>query len=228
MSNTKTNKIQVAFASLPTLQAPAIPVPVQKENSGKKYVSYGNDNRYPDYLLSLYEGCSTLKAIIDGNVNYVMGDDMQVAPSPMEPIKVSETVRECARDWYISVLFMAFNFRSGAASFTSTSQIDATTGVSMVQTQLVMNFGKMEAVKRTEIQALLTGEVQVIAIDNNGIAWLLGKDTPVVPVGSQNGQTGAAKTEANQYSITLQDDAAELPYPFKDDTVYAGVITEVV
>lgn len=124
--------------------------------------------------------------------------------------------------------FMAFNFRSGAASFTSTSQIDATTGVSMVQTQLVMNFGKMEAVKRTEIQALLTGEVQVIAIDNNGTAWLLGKDTPVVPVGSQNAQTGAAKTEANQYSITLQDDAAELPYPFKDDTVYAGVITEVV
>lgn len=101
MSNTKTNKIQVAFASLPALQAPAIPVPVQKENSGKKYVSYGNDNRYPDYLLSLYEGCSTLKAIIDGNVNYVMGDDMQVAPSPMEPIKVSETVRECVRDWYI-------------------------------------------------------------------------------------------------------------------------------
>ena len=101
MSNTKTNKIQVAFASLPALQAPAIPVPVQKENSGKKYVSYGNDNRYPDYLLSLYEGCSTLKAIIDGNVNYVMGDDMQVAPSPMEPIKVGETVRECVRDWYI-------------------------------------------------------------------------------------------------------------------------------
>lgn len=123
--------------------------------------------------------------------------------------------------------FMAFNFRAGAASFTSTSQIDATTGVSMVQTQLVMNFGKMEAVKRTEIQALLTGEVQVIAVDNNGIAWLLGKDTPVVPVGAQNGQTGAAKTEANQYSITLQDDAAELPYPFKDDTVYSAVITEV-
>lgn len=123
--------------------------------------------------------------------------------------------------------FKAFNFRAGAASLTSTSTIDAVSGINMVQTQLVMNFGRMESVKRTEIQALLQGEVQVIAVDNNGIAWFLGKDTPVVAIGSQNGQTGAAKTEANQYSITIQDESAELPYPFTDSTVYAGVIEEV-
>lgn len=123
--------------------------------------------------------------------------------------------------------YMRFNFRKGAASFTSTSQIDATSGVSMVQTQLVMNFGKMETTKRTEIQALLQGEVQVIVVDNNGISWLLGYDAPVVAIGSQNAQSGAAMTEANQYTITLQDDSAALPYAFTDATVYAGVITEV-
>lgn len=124
--------------------------------------------------------------------------------------------------------YKAFNFRTGAASMTSTSQIDAVSGVSMVQTQLVMNFGRMDATKRAEIQALLTGEVMVIAVDNNGVAWLLGKDTPVVAIGAQNAQTGAAKTEANQYSITIQDESAELPYPFTDSTVYAGVVDEVV
>lgn len=123
--------------------------------------------------------------------------------------------------------YMAFNFRAGAASMTSTSTIDAVSGTTMVSTQLVMNFGRMEATKRTEIQALLQGQVQVIAVDNNGIAWLLGGGSPVLAVGSQNGQTGAAKTDANQYTITLQNDEAFLPYPFKDDTVYAGVITEV-
>ena len=123
--------------------------------------------------------------------------------------------------------FKAFNFRSGAASMTSTSQIDAVSGVSMIQTQLVMNFGRMDAVKRAEIQALLQGEVAVIAVDNNGIAWFLGKDTPVVAVGSQNSQSGAAKTEANQYSITLQDESVELPYSFADATVYEAAVEEV-
>ena len=124
--------------------------------------------------------------------------------------------------------YKAFNFRPGAASFTSTSQIDTAAGLNMVQTQLVMNFGRMEAVKRTEIQALLQGEVQVIAVDNNGIAWLLGKSTPVVAIGSQNAQSGAARTETNQYSITLQDDSEELPLPFTDDSVYSSVVDEVV
>lgn len=123
--------------------------------------------------------------------------------------------------------FKAFNFRAGAASLTKTSQIDATSGTLVVQSQLVMNFGKMDSVKRAEVQALLQGEVQVIAEDNNGTAWFLGKDAPVVPVGAQNGQTGQAKTDANQYSITLQDESSELPYPFASSTVYSGAIAEV-
>ena len=123
--------------------------------------------------------------------------------------------------------YKAFNFRPGAASMTSTSTIDAVSGTTMVSTQLVMNFGRMEATKRTEIQALLQGQVQVIAVDNNGISWLLGGGSPVLAVGSQNGQTGAAKTDANQYSITLQNDEAFLPYPFTDATVYSSVVDEV-
>ena len=124
--------------------------------------------------------------------------------------------------------YKAFNFRPGAASFTSTSTIDATSGTFSVQTQLVMNFGKMDATKRTEIMALLQGQVQVIAVDNNGVAWLLGNESPVLAVGSQNAQSGAAKTEANQYSITLQDESQGLPLPFTSSSVYSSVVDEVV
>jgi hypothetical protein len=85
----------------------------------------------------------------------------------------------------------------------------------------------MEATKRAEIQALLQGEVQVIAVDNNGESWFLGYDTPVVAIGSQNAQSGAAKTEANQYSITLQDESALLPYSFESSSVYSAAIEEV-
>lgn len=125
-----------------------------------------------------------------------------------------------------AVKFKAFNFRKGQASLTKTSNIDGSGNVS-INSQLVMNFKKMDAVKRTEIQALLQGEVQVIAIDNNDTAWFLGKDAPVVAVGGTNGQTGLAVTEANQYSITLQDESRELPYPFSDKTVYSAAIEEV-
>lgn len=123
--------------------------------------------------------------------------------------------------------YKAFNFRPGAASMTSTSQIDATSGVSMVQTQLVMNFGRMDSVKRAEIQALIQGQVQVIVVDNNGESWLLGLDVPVVAVGAQNAQSGAQMTEANQYSITLQDSSRVLPYPFQDEATYSAVVDEV-
>lgn len=122
--------------------------------------------------------------------------------------------------------FKAFNFRRGQASMTKTSNIDAS-GSLNIATQLVMNFKKMDAVKRVEIQALLQGEVQVIVVDNNDIAWFLGATAPVVAVGGQNGQSGLAVTEANQYSITLQDDSPVLPYPFAEKSVYASVIDEV-
>ena len=124
--------------------------------------------------------------------------------------------------------FKAFNFRRGQASLTKTSNIDANSGSLSISSQLVMNFRKMDATKRTEIQALLQGEVQVIAIDNNGTAWFLGKNSPVMAVGSQNGQTGQTGTDVNQYSITLEDVSAELPYPFADATVYSAAIDEVV
>lgn len=102
MSNTKA-KIQpskVCFAALNPYLETALPEPVQREASGKAWIPYGTDNLYPNYLLSLYEGCSTLKAIIDGNVDYVLGDDFTLS-APVEKDKVAEAMRETVRDWYI-------------------------------------------------------------------------------------------------------------------------------
>jgi len=123
--------------------------------------------------------------------------------------------------------FMAFNFRQGAASMTKTLTKDEANGTYMVQTQIVMNFARMNATKRTEIAALTLGEMQVIAVDNNGIAWYLGKTNPVVAIGAQVGQSGQAKTDANQYSVTLQLEEGELPYPFQDATIYSSAVTEL-
>lgn len=102
MSNTDNtpSPIRVSFAALDPYLEISIPEPVQKERSGKRYIPYGVDNLYPQYLLTLYETCSTLQAIIDGNVNYVMGDDVTVT-GDMDKEKTIEALTEAVRDYYI-------------------------------------------------------------------------------------------------------------------------------
>lgn len=101
MAQTK-KKMQVAFAAISPILERNYPEPVQKEVSGKLYIPYGKDNLYPEYLLSLYRTCSTLKAIIDGNVNYVMGSDFSVKDTEMmSDAEAEELLREIIRDWYI-------------------------------------------------------------------------------------------------------------------------------
>lgn len=104
-----------------------------------------------------------------------------------------------------------FAFRKGAASMTKTANIDAANGINYITTELVINFSRMETTKRIEMQALLLDEVMVIVKDNNGVYWFLGYDEPVNATAG-GGQTGQAKTDANQYTITLTDESHELPY----------------
>lgn len=104
-----------------------------------------------------------------------------------------------------------FAFRKGAASMTKTATIDNANGISYITTELVINFSRMETTKRIEMQALLLDDVMVIVKDNNGVYWFLGYDEPV-NANAGGGQTGQAKTDANQYTITLKDESHELPY----------------
>ena len=94
------NVTRVAFSALNPYIEISIPRAVQKEISGKKYVPYGVSNEYPFYLLDCYKTCSTLKAIIDGNVNFVLGDEVRI-----NGVKASEeemeTLKELVRDFYI-------------------------------------------------------------------------------------------------------------------------------
>lgn len=50
-------------------------IPVLKETklTGKKYMGYGEDNRYPEYLFNLYQNSTILQSIINGIIDYVAG-----------------------------------------------------------------------------------------------------------------------------------------------------------
>ena len=99
MSNTD-KKIQVAFAALNPYLEENSPLPIQKEVAGRDYIPYGRFNEYPRFLLDLYENCSTLKAIIEGNVNFVTGDAITFDGMPAKE-DLADTIINITRDWYI-------------------------------------------------------------------------------------------------------------------------------
>ncbi len=110
-----------------------------------------------------------------------------------------------------TVKFKKFNFARQTGSLTSTYTIDRTTGANYVASDLVLQFNRMETAKRVEISALAVNDLVVIVKDANGKYWYLGKDEPVM-ASAGDGQTGTARGDRNGYSITLQDNATEMPY----------------
>lgn len=48
----------------------------EKELSGKDFILYGENNRYPDYLFNLYTNCATLQSVINGTSDFICGDEI--------------------------------------------------------------------------------------------------------------------------------------------------------
>lgn len=75
-TNNNIEKAQVQLSALnPYLQDNKVEN-VEKEVSGKDFISWGTDNRYPNYLFSLYEDCATLQSIINGTTDFVCGNEI--------------------------------------------------------------------------------------------------------------------------------------------------------
>lgn len=106
--------------------------------------------------------------------------------------------------------FKRYYFRPGTSSMTSTLNLDVAAGVNFVQTLLTMLFSRMETTKRIEMSALAVNDLRAIVKDSNGVYWLLGEEEPVI-ANAGDGQTGTAKTDANRYSITLEDNNTTFP-----------------
>ena len=54
-------------------------IPIFGERAGNSYYLYGEENNYPDYLVELYDSCSSHQAIINGKAKMVMGKGFQVS-----------------------------------------------------------------------------------------------------------------------------------------------------
>ena len=83
MSNTEQNKparARISFAAIDPYIDTNIILPVEKFVPAKDLVEWGTRNSYPDYLLDLYNNVPTLRAIINGNIDFIAGDDVSILP----------------------------------------------------------------------------------------------------------------------------------------------------
>ena len=83
MSNTEQNKparARISFAAIDPYVDTNIILPVEKFVSAKDLMEWGTRNSYPDYLLDLYNNVPTLRAIINGNIDFIAGDDVSILP----------------------------------------------------------------------------------------------------------------------------------------------------
>lgn len=74
----KTEK-RLIFAAIDQSLESNIVLPTEVKAKGKDMVSWGESNNYPDYLLGLYNNVTSLRSIINGTIDFVVGDGATIA-----------------------------------------------------------------------------------------------------------------------------------------------------
>jgi hypothetical protein len=104
------------------------------------------------------------------------------------------------------------------SSFTSTLNVDTQNGIKYVSTEIVLQFNRISAAKRAELNNILKGEWILFVEDANKQWYCFGwKDFDVVVASSGTGQTGGAKSDGNYYQVTLTCESAMFPCPTDDN-----------
>lgn len=112
MKGSERKNEKMLFYAIDRVQQMQLPKPTEAKAHGGKYMTWGEGNTFPDYLLSLYDGVTTLRAIIDSARDYVVGRDVMTAMLGNKMNRYGETVRDlvfkAAFDWF---MFHGFAFQ---------------------------------------------------------------------------------------------------------------------
>lgn len=96
-------KANFSFAAINPYAESNIISPKEKQFTGKEYVEWGDGNLYPEFLQALYDNVPTLKSIIDGCVDYTVGNNITILPlndslAPGTMNVKGDTIAEQVRD----------------------------------------------------------------------------------------------------------------------------------
>ena len=69
-------QVKVSFMALDPYMEKNIPSPKETEIHGKDMVQWGDRNLYPEFLWELYNAVPTLRSIINGTKDFIVGFPM--------------------------------------------------------------------------------------------------------------------------------------------------------
>ena len=78
-NNTQPQPVQVVatFAAIDKVVTSNVVYPTEVKVSGRDYISWGTKNDYPDYINELRRGAATLRSVINGCCDYIVGNGVQ-------------------------------------------------------------------------------------------------------------------------------------------------------
>ena len=85
-NNEKITAVPVSMAAIDPYVQVNIISPTEKKVKGGNMVEWGDGNEYPQYLKGLYGTVTTLRTIIKGDIDFVAGDEVLLAPSKTEGV----------------------------------------------------------------------------------------------------------------------------------------------
>lgn len=74
--DTKPTTDKMVFAAIDKTYEKLIPSPKESEAGGKNYITWGDNNQYPEYLYGLYLDTVDLRSIIDRTAEFVAGNEV--------------------------------------------------------------------------------------------------------------------------------------------------------
>ena len=78
--NNETSRVVVSFAAIDPYLEQNIVLPTEKQVRGHDMVEWGERNLYPEYLLDLTKTTPSLRSIINGTTDFIVGDSQAILP----------------------------------------------------------------------------------------------------------------------------------------------------
>ena len=131
-NTSKPNRTAVAFASLGSYLESRVVEATEKKNRVYDFIEWGEDNLYPQYLLSLYRNVASLRSVVNGSVDYVVGNNITSQVSLLmgevndEAQTIIDIVAQIARDYYVYGGFAIEVMRNKFGNVASLRSLDFT------------------------------------------------------------------------------------------------------
>lgn len=79
-NNNEITRVPVSFAAIDPFLEQNIVLPTESKARGKDMIEWGERNAYPDFLLELAKNTPSLRSVINGTTDFIVGDNQTILP----------------------------------------------------------------------------------------------------------------------------------------------------